>query len=55
VSTSERVDESMIMNDKQHILTLLRQEFNRWEELLSSLSEEQITDPFCLPTCLSKM
>jgi hypothetical protein len=31
------------MNDKQHILTTLREEFNRWEELLASLSEEQIT------------
>jgi hypothetical protein len=31
------------MDDKQHILTTLREEFNRWEELLASLSEEQIT------------
>jgi hypothetical protein len=31
------------MNDKQHILTLLREEFSRWEELLAGLSEEQIT------------
>lgn len=30
------------MNDKQQILTTLREEFNRWEELLASLSEEQI-------------
>src|SRR5437588_13019178 len=33
----------MIMNDKQHILTTLREEFNRWEELLAGLSEAQIT------------
>ncbi len=33
------------MNDKQHILTTLRAEFNRWEQLLASLSEEQITAP----------
>src|SRR5215216_6197413 len=31
------------MNDKQGILIALREEFNRWEELLASLSEEQIT------------
>jgi len=33
------------MNDKDQILTTLKEEFNRWEELLSSLSEEQITNP----------
>jgi hypothetical protein len=33
----------MSVNDKQHILTNLRDEFNRWEELLASLSAEQIT------------
>jgi len=33
------------MNDKQQILTTLREEFNRWEELLASLSEVQITAP----------
>ncbi len=33
------------MNDKQHILRTLREEFNRWEALLASLSEEQITAP----------
>jgi hypothetical protein len=31
------------MNDKQHILTTLQAEFNRWEQLLAGLSEEQIT------------
>jgi uncharacterized protein YndB with AHSA1/START domain len=33
------------MNDKQGILIALREEFNRWEALLASLSEEQITAP----------
>jgi hypothetical protein len=33
------------MNDKQQILTALREEFNRWEALLAGLSEEQITAP----------
>lgn len=33
------------MNDKQGILIALREEFDRWEALLSSLSEEQITAP----------
>ena len=40
------------MNDKQQILTSLRDEFNRWEKLLASLSEEQITAPH-LPSNLS--
>lgn len=34
-----------MLNDKQQILTTLRQEFNRWEELLAGMSDEQITDP----------
>ena len=33
------------MNEKQGILIALREEFNRWEALLASLSEEQITAP----------
>jgi hypothetical protein len=33
------------MNMKEHILTALREQFSRWEELLASLSEEQITAP----------
>ena len=33
------------MNMKGHILAALREQFERWEELLSSLSEEQITAP----------
>jgi hypothetical protein len=33
------------MNMKGHILAALREQFNGWEELLASLSEEQITSP----------
>lgn len=33
------------MNMKEHILAALREQFDRWEELLASLSEEQITSP----------
>jgi hypothetical protein len=40
------------MNDKQQILTMLKEEFTRWEELLASLSEAQITAPH-LPANLS--
>jgi hypothetical protein len=40
------------MNDKKQILTMLKDEFNRWEELLASLSEAQITAPQ-LPSNLS--
>jgi hypothetical protein len=40
------------MNDKKHILKMLKEEFLRWEELLDSMSEEQITDPR-LPSHLS--
>ncbi len=31
------------MEDKEQILTMLRAEFNRWEELLAGLSEQEIT------------
>jgi hypothetical protein len=34
-----------MMNDKQQILTTLREEFNRWETMLAGLSEAQITAP----------
>jgi hypothetical protein len=34
-----------IMNMKDHILSALREQFNQLEELLASLSEEQITTP----------
>ena len=33
------------MNDKPKILTMLKEEFNQWEELLANLSEEQIVAP----------
>jgi hypothetical protein len=33
------------MNMKEHILTALREQFNRWEELLAGLSDGQITVP----------
>ena len=41
-----------LMNMKDHILAALREQFNSWEELLASLSEEQITAPQ-LPSTLS--
>lgn len=40
------------MNDKKQILTVLKEEFNRWEELLAGMSEAQITAPH-LPSDLS--
>jgi hypothetical protein len=33
------------MNMKEHILTALREQFDSWEELLTSMDEEQITAP----------
>jgi hypothetical protein len=33
------------MNMKEHILTALREQFDGWEELLASLSDEQIAAP----------
>ncbi len=33
------------MNMQDHILTALSEQFNHWEELLASMSEEQITAP----------
>lgn len=33
------------MNDKNTIITLLRGEFNRWEDLLARMSEAQLTAP----------
>lgn len=33
------------MNMKDHILAALREQFGHWEELLASLSDEQITAP----------
>jgi len=43
------------MNDKKQILTMLKEEFNRWEELLASLSEEQSLPRGFILTGLSKM
>jgi hypothetical protein len=40
------------MNNKKQILTLLKEEFHRWQEVLAGLSEEQITAPH-LPAHLS--
>jgi hypothetical protein len=34
-----------MMNDITQIITMLREEFNRWEELLTGIREEQITAP----------
>jgi uncharacterized glyoxalase superfamily protein PhnB len=33
------------MNMKEHILTALKEQFNRWEELLTGMSDEQISAP----------
>jgi len=40
------------MKDKTQIITLLREDFNRWEELLAGMSEDQISAPH-LPANLS--
>ena len=40
------------MNMKEHILVALTEHFDRWEEVLANLSEEQITSPL-LPSVLS--
>jgi hypothetical protein len=40
------------MNDSQEILVTLRDEFQRWEELLATLTEEQLTTPMA-PSHLS--
>jgi hypothetical protein len=34
-----------MMNDKKQMMTMLKEEFDRWEGLLSGLTEEQITAP----------
>jgi hypothetical protein len=34
-----------MMNMKEHILTALREQLDRWEELLASMGDEQITTP----------
>src|SRR5574341_466051 len=40
------------MDDKQQLLRTLREEFNRWEELVGGMNEEQITAPI-LPSNMS--
>jgi hypothetical protein len=35
----------MKVSDRTKIISMLREEFNRWEELLTSINEEQITAP----------
>jgi hypothetical protein len=40
------------MHSKKQILLMLRKEFARWEELLATMSEKEITDPF-LPSIWS--
>jgi hypothetical protein len=39
-----------MMHSKKQILKMLRKEFVRWEELLATMSEKEITDPFLFPT-----
>jgi len=46
------MNRGMIVKNKKQILTMLKNEFNLWEELLASMSEEQITAPQ-LPSNLS--
>jgi len=43
---------TMNMNEKEKILVELRDIFNRWQELLASLTEEQVTAPL-LPSSWS--
>jgi hypothetical protein len=33
------------MNDKQQIMTMVKEEFDRWEELVAGLNEEQLNTP----------
>ncbi len=40
------------MSDKMQLITMLREEFNRWEELLVGMNEAQVTAPQ-LPSNLS--
>jgi hypothetical protein len=39
------IERRVTMNMKGHILAALREQFNRWEELLAGMSEKQITTP----------
>ncbi len=42
------------MNMKEHILAALKEQFNRWEELLTGMSEEQITNLQVFPGWTTK-
>lgn len=42
------------MNMQDHILGALREQFDRWEELLTTMSEEQITAPLLPSTWSTK-
>ncbi len=46
-TTSFRIDKKN-HKDKSQFITALGEEFNRWEELLAGMSEEQITAPHLL-------
>lgn len=46
------IDWSTMMNMEEQILAALREQFNRWEELLASMSAGQITAPL-LPSSWS--
>ncbi len=50
--TLEVINLGAMINDKKQMLKMLQEDFNRWEELLAGMSEEQITDPH-LPSNLS--
>jgi hypothetical protein len=39
------IERRAVMNMKEHILAALREQFKRWEDLLGSMSEAQITAP----------
>ncbi len=43
------------MTDKSHLLATLKDEFNRWEAILASLTKRKSPIPIFLPTGLSKM
>lgn len=42
------------MNMKEHILAALREQFDRWEELLVSMNDEQITTLYVFPDWSTK-
>jgi hypothetical protein len=39
------IERRSVMNMKEHILAALREQFKRWEDLLGSMTEKQITTP----------